>query len=207
MANHSSVLAWRIPWTEKLGGLQSTGLQRVRQNWSDFASMHSLYLEAQECPPRRQEAELTQRLKEDSKAQNHPEQQREEKGRELRHWCLLLVVHTKVVGVAVGAESCWESGAAPTMRGLKREPESAGLGCLEAESWLGWLLEALPCWELFILWFFMHGKAIWQQLTLGSVSRVLLPSNTACCKSRVSLGSLTTGLREDFRNRGRVNLV
>ena len=47
--------------------------------------MHSLYLEAQECPPRRQEAELTQRLKEDSKAQNHPEQQREEKGRELRH--------------------------------------------------------------------------------------------------------------------------
>ena len=48
--------------------------------------MHSLYLEAQECPPRRQEAELTQRLKEaNSKAQNHPEQQREEKGRELRH--------------------------------------------------------------------------------------------------------------------------
>ena len=29
MATHSSILAWRIPWTEKLGGLQSTGLQRV----------------------------------------------------------------------------------------------------------------------------------------------------------------------------------
>ena len=26
MATHSSILAWRIPWTEKLGGLQSTGL-------------------------------------------------------------------------------------------------------------------------------------------------------------------------------------
>ena len=25
MATHSSVLAWRIPWTEELGGLQSTG--------------------------------------------------------------------------------------------------------------------------------------------------------------------------------------
>ena len=25
MATHSSILAWRIPWTEKLGGLQSTG--------------------------------------------------------------------------------------------------------------------------------------------------------------------------------------
>ena len=29
MATHSSILAWRIPWTEELGGLQSTGLQRV----------------------------------------------------------------------------------------------------------------------------------------------------------------------------------
>ena len=30
MATHSSTLAWRIPWTENPGGLQSTGLQRVR---------------------------------------------------------------------------------------------------------------------------------------------------------------------------------
>ena len=29
MATHSSVLAWRIPWMEELGGLQSTGSQRV----------------------------------------------------------------------------------------------------------------------------------------------------------------------------------
>ena len=29
MATHSSVLAWRIPWTEEPGGLQSTELQRV----------------------------------------------------------------------------------------------------------------------------------------------------------------------------------
>ena len=29
MATHSSVLAWRIPWTEEPGGLQSVGLQRV----------------------------------------------------------------------------------------------------------------------------------------------------------------------------------
>ena len=28
-ATHSSVLAWRIPWTEEPGGLQSVGLQRV----------------------------------------------------------------------------------------------------------------------------------------------------------------------------------
>ena len=29
MATHSSILAWRIPWTEKPGGLQSIGFQRV----------------------------------------------------------------------------------------------------------------------------------------------------------------------------------
>ena len=30
MAPHSSILAWKIPWTEEPGGLRSTGLQRVR---------------------------------------------------------------------------------------------------------------------------------------------------------------------------------
>ena len=29
MATHSSILAWRIPWTKQPGGLQSIGLQRV----------------------------------------------------------------------------------------------------------------------------------------------------------------------------------
>ena len=33
MATHSSILAWRITWTEEPGGLQSMGLQRVRHNW------------------------------------------------------------------------------------------------------------------------------------------------------------------------------
>ena len=32
MATPSSILPWRIPWTEEPGGLQSTGSQRVRQN-------------------------------------------------------------------------------------------------------------------------------------------------------------------------------
>ena len=29
MATHSSILAWKIPWTEKSGGLESVGPQRV----------------------------------------------------------------------------------------------------------------------------------------------------------------------------------
>ena len=32
MATHSSILAWRIPWTEEPGGLQFMGLQRVRHD-------------------------------------------------------------------------------------------------------------------------------------------------------------------------------
>ena len=32
MAAHSNILAWRIPWTEEPGGLQSMGSQRVRHD-------------------------------------------------------------------------------------------------------------------------------------------------------------------------------
>ena len=37
METHSSILAWRIPWTEEPGGLQSVGSQRVWHDWSDWA--------------------------------------------------------------------------------------------------------------------------------------------------------------------------
>ena len=33
MATHSSILAWKIPWTEEPGGLQSMGSQRVGYDW------------------------------------------------------------------------------------------------------------------------------------------------------------------------------
>jgi len=35
MATHSSILAWKIPWTEKPGGLQSMGLQKSWTRLSD----------------------------------------------------------------------------------------------------------------------------------------------------------------------------
>ena len=38
MASHSSILAWRSPWTEEPGGLQSMGSQRVRHNWATIIS-------------------------------------------------------------------------------------------------------------------------------------------------------------------------
>ena len=42
MATHSSILAWRIPWTKELGGLKSIGSQRVGHNWSNLARTHTL---------------------------------------------------------------------------------------------------------------------------------------------------------------------
>ena len=38
MVTHSSILAWRIPWTEKPGRLQSTGSQRVGHDWATSLS-------------------------------------------------------------------------------------------------------------------------------------------------------------------------
>ena len=38
MATHSSILAWRIPGTEKHGGLLSMGSLRVGHNWNDLAA-------------------------------------------------------------------------------------------------------------------------------------------------------------------------
>ena len=42
MAAHSSVLAWRIPWTEEPGRIQSMVSQRARHDWSDLAQ-HMVY--------------------------------------------------------------------------------------------------------------------------------------------------------------------
>ena len=45
MATPSSILAWRIPWTEELRGLQSTGSQRVGNDWvtnTFFTFIHSI---------------------------------------------------------------------------------------------------------------------------------------------------------------------
>ena len=42
MATRSSTLAWKIPWTEKPGRLQSTGSERVRHDWATSLSLSRL---------------------------------------------------------------------------------------------------------------------------------------------------------------------
>ena len=62
MATHSSTLAWKIPWTEERGRLQSMGSQRVRHDWATslglglgrgkvtYQDRQSLFLVAQSAP-------------------------------------------------------------------------------------------------------------------------------------------------------------
>ena len=45
MATHSSTLAWKIPWMEESGRLQSMGLLRVRHDWVTSLSLHLHALE------------------------------------------------------------------------------------------------------------------------------------------------------------------
>ena len=42
MATYSSTLAWKIPWTEEPGGLQSMGSQRVGHDWATLLSLSYL---------------------------------------------------------------------------------------------------------------------------------------------------------------------
>ena len=46
MATHSSILAWRIPWTEELGGLQSTG--RKESDMTEQLRFHDVYERARD---------------------------------------------------------------------------------------------------------------------------------------------------------------
>ena len=46
MATHTSILSWRIPWTEESGRLQSIELQGIRHNWSNLEHMHIVYYSA-----------------------------------------------------------------------------------------------------------------------------------------------------------------
>ena len=47
-ATHSSILAWRIPWAEEMGGLQSMRLQRVRHDWATN-NFHFSYIYMSSC--------------------------------------------------------------------------------------------------------------------------------------------------------------
>ena len=55
MANHSSILAWKTPWTEEPGGLQPMGSQRVGHDWTTNTFTFSLKTSTQHNPSLRRE--------------------------------------------------------------------------------------------------------------------------------------------------------
>ena len=57
METHSSILAWRIPWTEEPRGLQSIGLQRVRHNCSELVGKHVSRIQVKEIIQQNQKDE------------------------------------------------------------------------------------------------------------------------------------------------------
>ena len=50
MATHSGTLAWKIPWTEKPGRLQSMESRRVGHDWSDLAAVAAAWLHLYDIP-------------------------------------------------------------------------------------------------------------------------------------------------------------
>lgn len=91
---------------------------------------------------------------------------------------LLLVVHTKVAGAAAGAKVAESQGA------YYEGVEDGARKCwpwLPGSGELAWVLEALPCWELFILW--LHARKGYLAAAHLGLCHVLLPSNTAGCKA------------------------
>ena len=69
MAIHSSILAWEIPWTEKTGGLQFMGSQRVRHHratntFTFFGELRSPKQQGnKDCVPRLEEPKHQQQRK------------------------------------------------------------------------------------------------------------------------------------------------
>ena len=51
MAPHSSTLAWKIPWTEETGRLQSMGSRRVRHDWATSLSLFTFMHWRRKCQP------------------------------------------------------------------------------------------------------------------------------------------------------------
>ena len=55
MATHSSIFAWKIPWTEEPGGLQSLGSQRVGHDWATNTHTHT-HTDMKDLPRTRRKA-------------------------------------------------------------------------------------------------------------------------------------------------------
>ena len=64
---HSSTVAWRIPWTEEPGRLQSMGSQRVRPDWRDLALRQAHINTMKRQPVRKAQGDMKERRSHEDK--------------------------------------------------------------------------------------------------------------------------------------------
>ena len=94
MATHSSILAWRIPWTEEPGGLQNMWSQRVKHDWIDLAqdkNTAKLMPPRPSCPQATQTGVVSMKSSKGNKGEAHSTLHSR---RPQRHWTQRPVVVT-----------------------------------------------------------------------------------------------------------------
>ena len=184
MATHSSILAWRIPWTEEPGGLQSVRSQRVGHDWSDLACTHA-YPQLHETMQLGSCCSFLRNICSQILAGLQSS------------WGLTWVevqdgAHTRLFGVVVGRSHQWgnglhfsqHGGSAPRCSIYRASiPQNPGGSCQESSAYLGCSsISATPGPAPFILWeahtrarvlWFMRGSS-WRraipQLIMGPTS-------------------------------------
>ena len=131
MAAHSNILAWRIPWTEEPGRLQSIGSQRVRHDRGHWARIHA---------GREKTSHLSCCL---------------------YFLKFIFNWRTVVLQYRVGFchTSIWINHrytyVAPSWPSSPLQPHSTPLGCHKVPVWAPWVIQQIPTGYLFYIWWCM----------------------------------------------------
>ena len=84
MATHCSILAWEIPWTEKPGGLQLMGYQRVRHDLGTTTAKHFKKKKCWSIQSENSRMERRKRKRQEIKLENRLEQRKQHRGNDQR---------------------------------------------------------------------------------------------------------------------------
>ena len=96
VAPHSSTLAWKIPWTEEAGGLQSMGLLRVRHDWATSFSLLTFHFHALEKEMATHSSVLAWRIPGTGKPRGLPSMESHRVGHDWRDLVVVVVMYVYV---------------------------------------------------------------------------------------------------------------
>ena len=136
MAPHSSTLAWKIPWTEEPGGLQSMGLWRVGHDWAISLSIFTFHFHALEKEMATHSSVLPWRIPGTGEPGGLPSMGSHRVGHDWATSLWLFIFHFSCIGEGNGNPlqySCLEN---PRDR---RAWWAAIYGVAQSQTWLKWL--------------------------------------------------------------------